>query len=306
MMADEERYGVPDSLTFFPSANPPLTLHCGSTIRLRGDSMIRRISLVMFACAMFVPLAAACGGGSTPKTITNAQGTVLPANDAKTSPTVAMPVSRFAVSLDDLDTSVYRTDVAGTFTMDAAYYGGTQTFDSAAQGKTMLEGWGYEGGYETGYLPISAPQSVLNGAYYSNVEIHLFKDTDGAKKAYAYFQQRLGKSAAKQADTPQLGNESVGYSAANGLILGTEVGAEYEQFMFRRGNVVGVVLTYGAAGFMNINTARSLAVIEDNKILGKTKAVEPTPISNFTPNEGTGQGIKGTATPAATSSAAAQ
>jgi len=268
--------------------------------------MIRRIPLVMFACAMFVPLAAACGGSSTPKTIQNAQGTAIAANDAKTSPTANMPVSRFAVSLDDLDATAFRTDVNGVFDLNATNYGATQTFDSASQGKQMLEGWGYKGGYEAGYLPISAPQSVLNGSYYINVEIHLFDKADGAKSAYDYFKQRIGKSGAKQENPPQLGNESVGYSAANGLISGTEVGATIEQFMFRRGNVVGVVFVYGATGFMNINTARALAVIEDNKILGKDKAVEPTPISNFTPNTGTGEGIKGTATPAASASAAAQ
>ena len=267
--------------------------------------MIRRIPLVLLACAMFVPLAAACGGSSTPSTIRNAQGTVIATNDSKTSPTVEMPVSRYAVSLDDLDTTAYRTDVNGVFDLNATNYGATATFDSAAKGKQMLEGWDYKGGYEAGYLPISAPQSVLNGSYYINVEIHLFGKSDGAKSAYDYFKQRIGKSGAKQEDAPQLGNESIGYSAANGLISGTEVGATIEQFMFRRGNVVGVVFVYGATGFMNINTARALAVIEDNKILGKEKAIAPTPISNFTPNEGTGQGVKPTTTPAAGSPTAA-
>lgn len=260
--------------------------------------MIRRISLVLFACALFVPLAAACGGSSTPDTIKNAGSASVPANDANASPKVDMPVSRFALALNDLDTTVFRTDVNGVFELNATNYGGTATFDSAADGKKMLEGWGYKGGYETGYLPISAPQSVLNGSYYINVEIHLFGDSDGAKSAYTYFKQRISKSGAKLEDSPQLGNESVGYSRANGLITGTEVGATIEQFMFRRGNVVAVVFTYGATGFMNINTARALAVIEDNKILGKDKAPVPTPVSNFTPSTGTGQGLAPTPAPA--------
>lgn len=259
--------------------------------------MIRRISLVLFACALLVPLAAACGGSSTPKTIKNASGSTVPANDAGASPKVDMPVSRFAVSLDDLDPTAYRTDVNGVFDLTATNYGATATFDSAADGKKMLEGWGYKGGYEAGYLPISAPQSVLNGSYYINVEIHLFNNADGAKSAYTYFKGRISKSGAKEESAPQLGNESIGYSRANGLISGTEVGATIEQFMFRRGNVVAVVFTYGASGFMNIDTARSLAVIEDNKILGKEKAPVPTPVSNFTPGTGSAQGAQPTPIP---------
>jgi hypothetical protein len=50
---------------------------------------------------------------------------------------------------------------------------------------------------------------------------------------------------------------------------------------------------------VTINTARQLAMIEDNKILGKQRAQVPTPTSNFTPNTGTGTGIKPTSTAAA-------
>jgi hypothetical protein len=268
--------------------------------------MIARLSLVLFACAIVVPLATGCGGGGTPKTIRDVSSTSGPANDSHAAPTSQMPVSRFALSLDDLDPSTFRTDVRGIYELDTAGYADTDSFDSVATGKKMLQSWGYKGGYEAGYLPISAPQSVLNGAYYINIEVHLFKDQDGAKKAYDYFKDRIHKSGAKEEDAPKLGNESIGFSSTGSKVPGTDTAATAERFLFRRGNIVGIVFTFGATGFMNINTSRHLAQIEDNKILGKQRAPVPTPPSNFTPNTGTGQGVKPTTTATAQSTAAGQ
>lgn len=266
--------------------------------------MIARLSLVLFACAIVLPLSVACGGDSTPKTIRNVQASSTAiTNDPSAAPVSEMPVSRFALALEDLDTSVFRTDVSSVLDLTTDVYATSTTFDSSDQGKQLLTKWGYEGGYEAGYLPIGSTQAVLNGAYYVNVELHLFKDADGAKEAYTYFDQRILKGKAQAAAIAQVGNQSAGYTTDAGALSGATVDAVADRILFRRGNVVSVVFVYGAKGFVTIDTARQLAMVEDNKILGKQRAPVPTPVSNFTPATGTGQGIPPTPTAAASAAA---
>ena len=267
--------------------------------------MIARLSLVLFACVFVLPLAAGCGGSGTPDTIKNVTASSTAAtNDPAATPISQMPVSRFALALEDLDTSAFRTDVAGVFNMDAASYAASKTFDSADAGEKLLNEWGYQGGYEAGYIPIGSTQAILNGSYYAYVEVHLFKTADGAKQAYDYFARRIEKPNTQKAEIPVVGNEASAYTTTAGYVAGTEVPAVAQQILFRRGNVVGVVLASGAQGFVTVDTARDLAMIEDDKILGKIRAPVPTPTSNFTPNTGTGEGIPPSSTPAPEGTAA--
>jgi hypothetical protein len=53
--------------------------------------------------------------------------------------------------------------------------------------------------------------------------------------------------------------------------------------IFQRGNVVEIILTKGAQGFMKIDHPWELARIADEKLLGERSAIEPTPVSNFKP-----------------------
>lgn len=236
-----------------------------------------------FAGAMTIPLLAGCGGDDT----ADAKGTTTPqqapTNDNTASPKLDMPVSRFAVSQDDLGID-FIVDIPATFAVTAEEYAKGSSFSSQADGLAMLTEWGYRGGYETGYTPEGREKAVLNGGYYSKVETHLFKDEEGAKKAFTYLEARVKGISGNQAVTANpVGNQWAAFRRLSGKVPGTSVNAVYHQYLFRRGNLIAAVLTYGADGFIKAETSRELASMVDQKALGKKNAVEPTPTSNFTP-----------------------
>ena len=83
-----------------------------------------------------------------------------------------------------------------------------------------------------------------------------------------------------------MANDSSSWQRVYGKVNNTSVNAVYHQYIFRRGNLVTILLTYGAEGFMKVDTACQLATIADAKAVGQKPAVEPTPTSNFTPPAG--------------------
>jgi len=215
----------------------------------------------------------ACGGGgdAAPQGAGDGSG-----RDTTSAPTLTAPASRFALALGDLPPG-YLTDRDSTFTLDAEVYGATRIFAGAAEGKQLLQSWGYIGGYETAFQPEQFPTSLLNGAYYAWVEIHLFRDTAAATKAAEYFESRLqGSSDRISAD--RVGNSSSAWKLTRDKIPGSSIDAVYHRVVFRRGNMVAVVQTYGSDPLMTIKTATSLATIVDDKALGQRPAAEPTPL----------------------------
>lgn len=242
-------------------------------------------------------MVSACGSGSgvaktVQKTAVGASGTAGVAadatpNDAKSAPALTMPVSRFAVGLTDLG-NAFITNVDQTYVLDVKSYSRSMAFTTPADGERMLTDWGYKGGYETGFRPEGGDTAVLNGAYNINIETHLFSNEGGAKKAFDYFDGRLKASGQQPVDAAQVGNESEGWKFSGGKIKDSSESAADHRFMFRRGNLVVIVRTLGAAAFMTIGQAHDIAWIVDQKALGKTQAIEPTPTSNFTPSSGPG------------------
>jgi len=194
-----------------------------------------------------------------------------------------MPVSRFAVAQSDLG-SAFIVDIPATLQLTAADYAKAKVFASAQEGQTLLKQWGYQGGYETGYTPEGREKAVLQGGFYSKFETHLFEDQDGAKKAFDRFASYLKATSGNQVQTAEpVGNQYVAFQRIEGKVPSSSVNAVFHQYLFRRGNLVSAVLTYGADGFMKIDTAREMAYMVDQKALGKATAVEPTPTSNYTP-----------------------
>ena len=253
-------------------------------------------SLVCVGIAV-LPLLAACGGGSAVgKTIpdnTKTGSTAGPVanttpNDASKSPTLAMPVSKYVVSLDDLGIS-FITNVDQTYVLTAANYGSSNVF-KGGDGPGMLASWGYKGGYETSFRPEGPDgpdKAVLNGAYYLWVEAHLFSSADNAQKAYDFFDTKLKALGGTSVEVAAIGNESEAWQFAQGAITGSNQQSVDHRVMFRRGNALFIVRTLGADSLMTVDRARAIAGIEDGKALGTVPAVEPTPTSNFTPNAGT-------------------
>jgi len=252
-----------------------------------------RSRLMLALCAIaIVPALVACGddddsddGGvlSTP----GATGTAVTSNNTTASPKVAAPASKYAVSIEDLGLS-WITDISQTFVITEATYARTmRLFTSEAEGKRLLKEWGYEGGYETAYIPEGRDIAVRNGAYYISVESHLFENEAGAQKAYDHFTAFVKQNpGAQPIEMATVGNASVAYVTVFGKIADSQVSAVYHHVVSRRGNLVTIVLTKGAEGFMKVDTARSLAAISDAKALGEHAAIEPTPTSNYTPPAG--------------------
>jgi hypothetical protein len=236
---------------------------------------------------MAMPVLQGCGGGSGANTTvpTSVSPTASIPNDAKTAPTLTMPASRFAVSLDDLG-NAFITNVPDTYVLTLDSYAGTRTWKSVDEGKKYLNEWGYLGGYETSFRPEGDDTAVLQGAYNVYVECDLFGTPDKAKSAFAYFTKQFTDAKAPAIGVAPIGNESVAYQFPLDKIRSSNISAVDHRLMFRRGNLIVVVRTTGAEGFMSITQARTIAQIIDEKALGTKQAIEPTPTSNFTPASG--------------------
>ncbi len=253
--------------------------------------MQRNVALGFFACCLMVPALAACGsnGGDTDSpaatTGTSSTPTTLVSNPG-TSPLVDEPASKYAIAVEDLGFN-WITSLNSVYVLNMDNYAATRTFSSENEGRKTLEGWRWLGGYETGYAPEGYDTAVLNGGFYVNQECHIFEDEAGASAAYKWMVARAQSISVQQpVSMPQLGNESAAFVANVGNIGNSPVVATYHQVIFRRGNVVSIVVTKGSQGFMTVDAARELSLITDQKALGQKPAVEPTPISNYTPPAG--------------------
>ena len=243
-----------------------------------------RAVLLCASAAIFAPLFLACGGDDDASAGTpSADPSPSAANDVSASPMLTMPVSRFAVSQSDLGTA-FIVDIPATLRLTADDYAKAPVFASVQEGQTLLKQWAYQGGYETGYTPEGREKAVLQGGFYSKIETHLFHDQDGAKKAFDRFASYLKATPGNQAQTTlPVGNQYAAFQRIEGKVPNSSVSSVFHYLLFRRGNLVAVVFTYGADGFMKIGTARDLANMVDQKALGNANAVEPTPASNYTP-----------------------
>lgn len=273
--------------------------------------MPRAQALALCACAALLPFLVACGddddapataaASTTPSGQTTTEGTGTAATGTTASATTTTPtprpgspevldgpVGKYVLSIDDLGVN-WITSVRDTYVITASEYAATRAFSSAAEGTRLLAEWGYEDGYQTVYAPEGRDTAVLNGAFYISTEAHRFADDDGAEAAFDYFVKRAAASPGMEpVSMADLGDESKAFVATIGKVGMTNVDAVFHQVIFRRGNVVVVVLTKGAEGFMTVDSAHDLAEVSDRKTLGEVDAIEPTPTSNFTPPAGSG------------------
>lgn len=256
--------------------------------------MQRNLALAFFACCFFVPAFVACGdddddtGAPAATTGTTAASPTSVALNPGTSPMLDAPASKYAIAVEDLfPIGGWITSLNSTYVLTMENYPRTRAFPSEDEGRRILEGWGWNGGYETGYAPEGRDTTVLNGGFYVNQECHIFEDEEGAKEAYAWMVARARSIPAQQpVSMPAIGNESAAFVADFGTIGNSPVVATFHQVIFRRGNVVSIVVTKGAQGLMRVDIARELSLITDQKALGQKPAVEPTPTSNYTPPAG--------------------
>lgn len=257
--------------------------------------MNNRHWLVLALCCVSA-VAVACGGDGDDTTANTAAtiaaktvaagGTPGMAVDTTTSPVLAAPVSRYTVLHQEVGPA-FRNLVAATFDLDLDAYADAGTFDSKQEGLQLLSEWGYIGGFEESLVADGGQSDVLNGGFDFTVESHLFNDEEGATHAFTYFEQIVKANKKTKITTIEpVGNQSSAWTLVEGKFPNTSIDVAYHRVIFRRGNLVVVVKTEGAASFMTIEDAYALATLVDRKALGEVESVTPTPVSNYRPPAG--------------------
>jgi hypothetical protein len=225
-------------------------------------------------------VAAGCGGGDDAEAGTRTPSTGGVAGGPE--PRVDPPSARYAPFLEDLDRGfeVYPPEVFG---LSPTTWGLTGPFPGE-DGEALAEDMGYIEGYQVQYNPQGLLAEVLQGSYYLTIQTHVFRNVEGATEAFAAYRETTTNTPGAEQVSPRgLGNEWVAYALPRGTVGNSDVVAVFHRFVFRRGNVVAWVQTYGAEPFMTIDAAREVAVMIDNRVLGNVEASEPTPIPSVVP-----------------------
>lgn len=193
-------------------------------------------------------------------------------------PTAQGPAKVYSVFLEELPGAM-RVNESETFAMNISTFSSSYWFDTERQGSESALEWQILDGFQAQFDPVGLSAQVLQGSYYVWTETYLFATTEGADAAFDHLDQRLGSRPGSERRTARLlANESAGFEFIQGTVGTSDVVGVFHRFIFRRGNVIGVVQTYGAQPFMTIDQARDVAVIMDDKVLGTRPATEPTPI----------------------------
>jgi hypothetical protein len=156
-------------------------------------------------------------------------------------------------------------------------------FVNIDEGRQKIKEWGYQEGYVGIFQPDGLDAGLLLGRYYARVETHLFSNVEGASKAYQWYTDLYQRTdGSRLQTTAPLANQSSAWTIKKGQI--GEADAVYHRFIFRRGNLIGIVQTSGADTFMTIDPARDIAVIVDERALGTRAAPTPTPSGGALPS----------------------
>lgn len=249
--------------------------------------------VIVLVAGLFVIVAAAVAtlmltrgdeGGNTGAS-GGAQGTVREPTPASRSgltggpePTVSLPASKYAPLLEEMPPEM-RVNTSETFTMNITTFAASYWFDTNAQGETLAREWRIIDGHQVQFDPLGLAAQLLQGGYSAWTEVYLFETPAGAKAAYEYLERRLASAkGSERAEARPLANQSAAFRIAGPNVGTSNVPSVYHRFIFRRGNAVVTVQTYGAVPFMSTDQARELAVLIDSKLLGERPAIEPTPI----------------------------
>ncbi len=221
-------------------------------------------------------------GTDVSKTITGAPGDVPSKSTGGTvggtEVLAPQPAAKWGLLLEELPAG-YEVDVSNTFVQNISTFSSSYWFTTEEQGSDLANQWRIIDGYQAYYQPKGLAAEVAQGAYYVQVETYLFQNVDGAKLAWAYFDNLLkSRSTSQPVQAKALANDSSAYQVISGTVGPTDIVSVFHRFNFRRGNTIVSVQTWGAQPYVNIDKARDIAVTIDNKILGTAPATEPTPI----------------------------
>lgn len=236
--------------------------------------------------------AAGCGGGvDVSQTVKDTTpGSTAPAATA-TRPSVSVGgtsggpekesrgvASQVVPSIDEVPKGM-KVNVPDSFVLNLGTFSSSYLFTSNQEGETKANAWKIVDGYQVAYEPDGLAADLLRGRYYIRAEAYLFQTIDGAKDAYDFMNKfYLSRPATQQVPTKQLGNQSNAYKLVNGTVGTSDQISAYYRMLVRRGNAVYVVQINGSDKFVNVDQARDIAVIMDDRILGNRAAPVPTPI----------------------------
>ncbi len=224
-------------------------------------------------CAALLAAAVACSGGDAAD-----DGALGDDSADEPSPVLQGPASRYAPDVEDLagNLSVFPPE---TYPVSRDIFAFQGPFGNPDEALEFLGEQGYVDGYRVQFNPDGLLAGVVGqGQYYVTVETYLFAGADGARNVYNQFEDRYSDvEGSERRDPERLGNRSSGWEFVQGPIGDTDVVAVYHRFAFQRGNLIGVVQTFGAEEHMSIDLARDIALLIDNRAVGETPAEEPTP-----------------------------
>ncbi len=246
--------------------------------------LVAGLAVIVAAVVATLMLATGDDGGNT-GTAGGVSGNVREPTPASRSglaggpePTVSLPASKYTPLLEEMPPEM-RVNTSETFTMNITTFTASYWFDTNAQGETFAREWRIIDGHQVQYDPEGLAAQVLQGGYSAWAEVYLFESSTGARAAYEYLERRLaGVDGSERAEARPLANQSAAFRIGGPTVGTSDIPSVYHRFIFRRGNAVVSVQTYGAVPFMSTDQARELAVLIDSKLLGERPAVEPTPI----------------------------
>lgn len=256
--------------------------------------MGRRSALAFFGGAGATILLAACGNGSSETANSAATlaagGNNTPVSGSSTGgveggpePLLSGPAAKYSPSQDEF-AGAYKVAPNETFGMSLDTYAASTFFPGTTEGKELATQWGFGEGYQVTLEPDGLLAGVLKGGYYVIAEFYLFGNQAGAKSAFDYYKSRYDSTAGSEAvATKGLANQSGAWQLVKGPVGTSSLVGVYHRFLFRRGNLLASVQTYGAQPFMAIDKARDIAVIIDERALGTRQATEPTPAGTAVP-----------------------
>ncbi len=254
-----------------------------------------RKTLLLAGCAAAISFSAACGDGADGDvaptqpvaTVGGFQTTIAVATVPRSTrgtaggpePVLPQPAAQYQPLLTDLVSNAFAVNPPNVYLVDKSRFALLGQFSSGKVAPAAIDAWGFLEGWSTQYDPTGQLASLLQGGYYLTMESYLFKTPEGAASAYDTFTTQYSSLPGSVTESPAaLGNESAGYSVLGQKVGASDLDAEYHRFIFRRGNMIGIVQTNGAAPFMTIDIARNYAVFMDEQALGQRPAVLPTPI----------------------------
>ena len=197
---------------------------------------------------------------------------------------LAGPPSAYAPALEDLE-GLYEVNRSETYSLSQATFatlaGGP--FPDTKAAEDFAKEWGYQGGFTVLYQPDGLLAGVLQGRYFITVQVHQFSSTEGAKELFGKFNEQGDTTrGSERVKADPVGNQSGAWAFVQGTVGNSDTVGIYHRVVFRRGNIVGVVITYGGEPYMTIERALAVARIMDERATGVREAVEPTPIARPT------------------------